>query len=258
MRPVRILALALLACAGCTFGDGDPFGEVTAHIAARYEERADRDAGDGWQKLTSELEVKLSEMAITIDAVELVDLGGAAAIAFDPANPPPGYSLCHNGHCHSDEGALVDYEDIVAELGGNSDAARTALVLTGGNVDLLADQTLPLACTGACMLGMGHVARVRVGISSVTIAGAVRDGLAEPRFEGEQPLALDLSGGVLEAPVDLPFDDDHEPKVAIALELALSATLFDAAIDATGAVDAAAVSTAFTENNLRITIEREQ
>ncbi len=59
----------------------------------------ERDVGDGWQRLASDFEVKLDDVSLTLQALALLP-GAEAALAFDPAAPPPGYSLCHNGHCH--------------------------------------------------------------------------------------------------------------------------------------------------------------
>jgi hypothetical protein len=196
-----------------------------------------------------------------VSAVELVDLGGTEALSFDPANPPPGYSLCHNGHCHSDEGALVDYEAIEAELSGDDATRRTALQLEGAEVDLLAGEPLALACVGDCSLGMGHIARIRIGVHELHLAGKVRDGLAEPRFEGDMDIGADVDlaeggAGVLEVTVDLPIDDEHEPEIHIDLSLTMSAGLFDDAIDDGGMLDAAAVSAALGEQTIDTNIQR--
>ncbi|MNS53348.1 hypothetical protein D3C72_861010 [compost metagenome] len=53
----------------------------------------------------------------------------AGSATFDPANPPPGYSLCHGGHCHRDDGALVDYADIPVGTGA-APASKRLMVLT--------------------------------------------------------------------------------------------------------------------------------
>ncbi len=261
--PHSAVLVALCACGtGCAFDAGTPFGTVTATLSGAYELRDDRDRGDGFQKLTSELEVRLSALVLVADAVELVDLWGVDAVTFDPSNPPPGYGLCHNGHCHRDDGALVDYEDIAAELGGATGSSTTRLTLLAGELDVLTGAVLTLACVDACTLGRGHVGRVRLGVSELSLEGEVRDGLATPRFDGVLPLAATVSlaaegaGGVLEAAVDLPLDDDHEPQITVALTLTASAALLDDAIGDDGALSEEALRAAFAEQRLATTIER--
>ncbi len=57
----------------------------------------------------------LEELSFDIDTITYRLASESLLSAFDPQNPPPQYSLCHNGHCHHDDGHLVDYEDIVLE-----------------------------------------------------------------------------------------------------------------------------------------------
>ena len=235
-------ALAFGGTTGCTFAEGEPYGLVSASMQARYELRADRDVGDGsWQKLTSEMEVRLDEARLVVDLVELIDAGtGAVGLSFDPANPPPGYTLCHNGHCHSTGGDLVDYEDIQAELaGGEGATSTTALALRSGTQDLLSDEAIALDCgpeggdpERQCQLGAGYVSLVRATASRLEVGGMLRDGLAEPRFAGERAFEAtisllptaddDATSGVLETAVDLPLDDDSASRITLSLSVVAS------------------------------------
>jgi hypothetical protein len=253
MTRISASALGLVAfclVGGCAFGDGEPFGVVTAGLDARYLERDDREAGEGFQKLTNEFQVRLDEVSLTIDLIELVDTGGGAAPSFDPANPPPGYSLCHGGHCHADDGRLVAYEDIAAELADGGEGARVALRLAGAEADLLVAAVLPLSCEESCVIGAGHLGQARLSASNLAIRGVVRDGLAEPRIVGELSFvaSLDLlpSEGepatALTALIDVPLDDDHDPAIELRFEVFPTAALFDGIdfsalpADATGAI----------------------
>ncbi|RAL25332.1 hypothetical protein DL240_03735 [Lujinxingia litoralis] len=97
------IAAAALSLPACAFTDGSPWGRVLATL-----------------ELSPPSGATLSEVGISsVRLIREVD-GQAGSADFDPANPPPGYSLCHNGHCHSDDGRLVDYASIASESGGGS------------------------------------------------------------------------------------------------------------------------------------------
>ncbi len=38
-------------------------------------------------------------------------------VVFDPANPPPGWKLCHRNHCHNEDGRVASYQQVMAEIG---------------------------------------------------------------------------------------------------------------------------------------------
>jgi hypothetical protein len=90
-----VLAAGLLA-ASCAWEAGTPFATLEASLDARLEVPRDRDLGDGWQKLASGYELAIQQLEVEAGEIALLD-PGAGARGFDPANPPPGYSLCHNG-----------------------------------------------------------------------------------------------------------------------------------------------------------------
>lgn len=228
---------ALVAC-GCTLSPGDWFATVAPTFESRYVLRADRNVEEGWQKLNTLYEIKMTRATVTIRAVELHALGGAEQPgAFDPSQPPDGYSLCHNGHCHRDDGALVPYEVIAAEISGG-DAVQPEIVATlpVGEQDLLAPARRPLSCDPRCGLPLTHVRRARAAITAVAFEGVVREGRAPARLEGEVVWrweAATLAEGTAEEPVsldcplDLPADGAHPPKVSLDLSLQVGARLFD-------------------------------
>ena len=79
-------------------------------------------------KTSKNYEIAFNELSVTGLGLSIeVVTDSAGAEVFDPTNPPPGYSLCHNGHCHHDSGELVDYEDIQLELNEQSGGNTTAL-----------------------------------------------------------------------------------------------------------------------------------
>lgn len=240
-RPLRWAALAgalvgsgaLLAggalAQGCAWGEGEPFATLTARIEARLEVPADRDLGDGWQMLASNYQIAIDTLVVEAGTVALGDAGEGAGV-FDPANPPPGYTLCHNGHCHAQDGSLVPYEEIAGELGGSG--VVTVARLPVGALDLAAGEGRGLECTPSCDLPLADIVVAALDVTRVQAGGRVRDGGSPPRFPGERAWALDLvlTGDqplVLSSPLDLPADRGHEPDVALDLTLALTSRIFD-------------------------------
>jgi hypothetical protein len=225
----RIAILLATALAGCAFGDGGHFAELSARLEAELDRPADRDAGGGFQTLASEFEVELTRFELELVEVQLLDTGGA--LSFDPANPPPGYSLCHNGHCHADDGRLVSYEDIAAELAQGGGSAPV-VVLPVGLLDLLAGESRALACEPECGLPRADIGVALAPIAAIAMAGVVRDGrdparIAETIWEFEATPA-EGEARSLDARLDLPADREHAPDVELTVSLAPTVGVLDA------------------------------
>lgn len=126
-----ILALGMVSVGGC-LGEGQPWGLVEVELAVGFEVGPSR-LEAGRLKTARDYRIAIESVELRVETVELVASGGSN-ITFDPSRPPPGYSLCHNGHCHADDGRLVDYEDIVRELAGGAGGgtANTLVSLQGG------------------------------------------------------------------------------------------------------------------------------
>jgi hypothetical protein len=235
------LLLAAVAASGCTLSAGRWFADLEPTFEARYTSRADRDVGGGWQKLNTLYEVRLTRALVTVAGIELQEFGGGggggAGTIFDPANPPPGYSLCHNGHCHRDDGALIPYDQIAAELaGGGAAGPRTVVSLPVGEADLLAPARRDLTCDPGCGLPETQVQRARATLTRVVLEGLVREGRLPARLDGEIPwrwdavLAADTGQAApvaIDAAVDLAADNAHPPDVQLDLTLTIDARLFD-------------------------------
>jgi hypothetical protein len=233
-----LLFAALVAGAGCTFEPGRWFGVLRPSLTAGWRLPADRDAGEGWQRLSNDYQVKASSATIELGDVPLLAVaGGGGAVRFDPASPPPGYSLCHNGHCHAADGRLVPYAEIEAELAGGRGGAglTTAVTLRApGVLDLLAASVRTLSCNPACNLDRTRILRASATVGTLSIEGTVRDGRQPPRI-AEMPFRWRLTGGgdagpappTLEAELDLPIDGKHPPLVDLGLRVELSPAVFD-------------------------------
>jgi hypothetical protein len=231
-----IAALGLLAQA-CALGPGEPLGLLEdPTLSARYVQDAPgREAGGGFQRLASDYQVRVTAATLEVGPLALVAREGGGDATFDPANPPAGYSLCHNGHCHADDGRLVDYDDILAEQGGGA-AARTVVSLVPPPLpDLAGPQAaVALACEPACLIASpAEVREVGAPLRRLALTGVVRDGRAPARFAGEVPFTLDVAlpagdGGLaLVSDVDLPVGREHPPRIRMALALELGPSLFD-------------------------------
>jgi hypothetical protein len=217
------------ALSGCTFDDGEPFATVTGSVRAAYELPADRASAGGWQRLSNDYEVQIERAALDGVRVALEETGSAGA-AFDPARPPPGYSLCHGGHCHADDGRLVPYDEVAA-AGGAGAGPRELAALAAGALNLLAPADHPLACqTPPCELPFATVRRVRMTPGDLTLSGRVRDGASPPRLAGEHPFAVELAADALApltAAVDLPADGRAPPRVELRVAVTVGPRLLD-------------------------------
>jgi hypothetical protein len=233
-----LLVPLCLAGPACTLEPGGWFGSLSASLTAAYGLRPDRDAGDGWQRLSNDYQVKVTAARLELGDIRLLAAGEGSAMArFDPARPPAGYSLCHNGHCHRADGRLVPYAEIEAELAGGQGAAGLTAAVTlipPETLDLLVPSDEALPCTPDCNLDRGRILRAAAPVTVLSIEGAVRDGRQPPRLV-ETPFRWQLAGGgdaaaappTLEGELDLPLDRRHPPVVDLGLRVELGAAIFD-------------------------------
>lgn len=234
------LLLPLLLLAGCAWEPGEGFAVVEPTVRAGYTTLPSRDAGGGFQRLSSDFQVRVSAASLQLASIALLGSasgGGGGSTTFDPANPPPGYSLCHGGHCHRDDGALIDYEDIQAELngGGGSTAATIVTLPVGASVDLLAPETRTLQCQPDCELPRTSVTRGRWTVTGLSLQGTVRDSRQPPRLTGERPFRFVVAPAstpepllVMNGELDVPSDRENEPRVKLGLSLDVTPAVFDA------------------------------
>ncbi|MEC9465765.1 MAG: hypothetical protein VX834_08280 [Myxococcota bacterium] len=123
----RMLWVAgLMLVMGCDLPAGESWRSLNMSLDVVFDPEA-RMQDNGRIKTSKNYEIAFNEWGVAGLGLSVeVVTDSAGAEVFDPINPPPGYSLCHNGHCHHDSGELVDYEDIQLELnqqsGGNTSA----------------------------------------------------------------------------------------------------------------------------------------
>lgn len=193
-------ALLLLAVGGCAFDDGQPWGLLQPTLTAVHERPDDRLDEDG-RFITA------NDYALEIETVELqlerlvfeLDGSGAGSAAFDPAQPPPGYSLCHNGHCHAADGSLVAYADIEAELAQQSGGGAAITLITGADVLALSAEPVEVElgpCPNGCFVERGELLGVRVHTTRLKVVGRAFDRLtgdAQRLPDEGVPVELDVA-----------------------------------------------------------------
>lgn len=220
MSPI-LLALALT---GCTFQPGTAFGRLDAFSAdLSFEAGAARDLGDGVVLTDEGYAVALQALAVQVASIELQELQGAGGVTFDPANPPEGYGLCHGGHCHADDGSLVGYDEIIAELsGGSAEYVGIVSATLAQEVDLLAGGPGDLGLQGA-LLPQAELSRFAVVATTLRGQALVSgDALSAPlalRWE------LPMEGW--STSTEILLDRDQPEGVSVEAELVLSGTLWD-------------------------------
>jgi hypothetical protein len=230
MRSAGPLTLAgALAFAGCATGPGHGFGEITeVTLDLGFTPGEARDLGDGGFLTDLGYRVHLDRFEVGLTELRLEQLPGAGGgLAFDPADPPAGYTLCHNGHCHAEDGSLHSYEEVEAEA--TSGAASWTPVVAydlDREVDLLGDglETLP-DCEQDCALPQVHVQRVSLDVRSVSLQATIHDDDAGTT-EWAAAIEADATSSLL-GTLNLPFDRDHDPVVRLDLTATVDGTLLD-------------------------------
>lgn len=223
----RAVVLALLLASGACLEPGAPWGRVQVALVVAFDPPAERlDAGR--IKTARDYRVEVERIDIEVAALAVVTL--AEGVMFDPADPPAGYSLCHNGHCHSDDGRLVPYE----EIAGGGAEGEAIVTLAGGEVALAPGQTEVVApLTGCPPRGCDIMAPARIGslelaLDRIEITGRAFDGGAAGRLPAEGvPFVIDLPAVRLVRGVDAAFGPVERLGLAVAARLEVPAHLFD-------------------------------
>lgn len=225
-RPPAVALLPFLA--GCTFAPGGPMStlhevRVTGEAAA-----TELETGDGRT-------VALDRAELVLGTVSLQALaGGGGGGSFDPADPPEGFSLCHNGHCHYVDGSLWSYGEIEVWLAGDSASwsevgalVHPAAYASDGTpdevrLDLLDPEDL-VRFEGPLLLGTGDLDRVHLD-GTLLLAGRIVQGAQEAEISMNASLAEGLVGNL-----GVEVDRDLPAAVALDLSWTLPADLLEGA-----------------------------
>jgi len=236
-----LFALGTVLLTSCATEQGQPWGALALSTKVQLHVPADRLVPGGWVRTAAGYAMRLDRVEVDVREVAVrVQTSSGGSGVFDPANPPANYSLCHNGHCHRDDGALVDYADIEAELlaAAGKSAAPAGVVLA------LAEQTtattqggevsLPqCSASERCALPRGELATATVRVAALRVVGAVRD-LDADRLQGRE-LALDLHVDLgaeaspmgVSAPLSGSLDNGEPAGVNLALRLVVQPLWLD-------------------------------
>jgi hypothetical protein len=237
----RRLALGLTSVlmAGCTFVPGTGFAQLGPEsLAIVLQPGEGRIDGDGRLKTDLGYRVRFDTLRLAVSDLTFQSAGGTAGpvnatAVFDPAKPPAGYSLCHNGHCHRSDGALIDYADIQAEMqsGGAPAFSDTLKVPLPATLDLLplgTKRTLTF-CASTCHLDRGDWKRAQLGLGTLEASGSVRDGSSEARLGpgGERRWTLRLTPTAMTRRIDVTISRSSPAILSLPTQLSLSDQLFD-------------------------------
>jgi hypothetical protein len=223
---VKFSLLALLPLVfGCAFDAGHGFATVeAASLEGRFEPGPARRIEGGF--LTDlGYAVALEQLTLEVDELGLDSLTTAGAGGtFDPAHPPPGYTLCHGGHCHADDGSLVSYAEVEAEIAGGGGFSRVVTFDSGKTADLLDPESQSLGDGDPSNeLAQTTFRRVVVAVERFELRGEVSYDELEPR-----ELHVALAGGLdLDAPFDLVIDEKGLGPIVLDATLVLDGTLLD-------------------------------
>jgi hypothetical protein len=196
----EIVALAVLASA-CAFEEGEGFATIeSAALTASFDPGSRRDPDgtllvrEGYRLTLEALEVELSGLVLA-EARTISGTGGV----FDPASPPAGYTLCHGGHCHHEDGRLVPYADVQAEItaGGGTAFADLVTMSAPGPFALGEPRAIVFsAFDPSPFLRESTIARVTLRLAKLAVRGTLAGDALGP---DPVPLAVEL------APIELAF-----------------------------------------------------
>ena len=203
-RSALLLAGALLvAPLGACLDAGLPWGTLETSMEARFDPSEGRLDEQGRLKTSQSYVVALDEITVSFDAFSIV-LASTGSASFDPSNPPAGYSLCHNGHCHSDSGALVDYETIALEMANGTGGARFSVGLDSKSWTLTTEEVsvgVSPCDPSPCELPRGELAGLELSMGTLTLRGTAHDTLTGDAarlpeegwsFEVSEPITVPL------------------------------------------------------------------
>ncbi len=196
--------LGIAFFSSCAFDDGNPWGWVNTDLTI--------------ESVPPSAEVSLDSQSAIVESIRLLVPGESAGGVpdFDPSDPPPGYSLCHNGHCHADDGSLVDYEDIIAGTGGAA-SGPTAIVTRQIQSDF--DLTTRIE-ERLKIVEQTQITEVEVLIERLNLSGTLNDGR---RLE----VSLNLRNSPLEAPIRYDVGRYEPEEQELTIVLSWPADLFD-------------------------------
>jgi hypothetical protein len=210
----------------CTFEPGTGFATLAgADVEAALVPGEARDLGGGAVLTDLGYHVAIEELRIDGLVLALEELQGGS-VEFDPANPPPGYTLCHGGHCHAEDGSLVDYADVEAELAGDdAEFVPIASLAYAQTFDLLAPEVAHTdEVTPSPELELASVSRASLTPGPLTVVATASEG----QLSDDRPFAIEVVPEPFTTGFDLEIDRSAPESFALDAALVVDGTLFDA------------------------------
>jgi hypothetical protein len=189
-----LLLLCGLALGGCAWEPGQGFAVVEPTVRATYESLPDRTADNGYQRLSSDYQVRVEAASLHLSDIELLASadggGGSNVVVTLPVGEP--------------------FNILASEPRAVGCEPGCALPETQVSQGRWSVQSLHFEGT------------VRDSRATPRFPGERRFKLDLATTDGDEPVA------VLDGAVDLPSDRSTPPQAKLDLELALTAVLFDA------------------------------
>jgi len=233
--PRAALAVFLLTImVSCELSPGNPW--TVADIQAEVVWDTDgRPMDDGSLKTAKNYRLDFESMSLSFASVQVETAVNGADTSFDPSDPPEGYSLCHNGHCHNEAGELIDYEAIILML-GSGDA--TGLVVTRASttevsVDVARNRSTQTITFGRCddRLALCEVGPADIRAVSLTLSKAVlRVRVTHDTHFPAPGVVVDVSvpmDSKLSAVTSVKLGVDAPQKVSLRARLAITPQIWD-------------------------------
>ncbi|MEB3300203.1 MAG: hypothetical protein VKO21_12070, partial [Candidatus Sericytochromatia bacterium] len=239
--------MLLLSLMGCVAAPGQGFGTVPqASLTLSWQGKGRVPTGETavWRSASHLFVLEDGGLSVRTGPLVLegttgtarTDAAGGAATSFDPAAPPAGFSLCHNGHCHAADGRLVPYDQVPLELARANGELVTQDFLSLGPAGLpdpvgvsRPQAEIALSCVG-CALPEGRLVSTALGLEAVRLSGTVtsRDPL-NPLDGDVRRFVLDWTGPALvfRDAVDLPLSWTRPERLALRAQLEMPEDLLD-------------------------------
>jgi hypothetical protein len=225
------LPLAALLASSCTFQPGGAFGSVeSATFTARFAPPASRLDDAGQIKTDTGYRVRVDALAVTADDLDFQYTSGTGATGatFDPSKPPPGYLICHNGHCDREDGALVPYDEVAAELSGGTLKTLSALLLPIDRRFDVASGVGQATLTTGTPLARNTWTRAVLKLRTLEATGSVTDGTSKNRLGGQaREWSLTVSPEAFNRKIEVPIDRSNSGKLGLAATFTLTEKLWD-------------------------------
>lgn len=234
----RLSVLVALLVAGCAFEAGEPIGRLSPSLSVALDLGEGRVVDGRWLTST-DYAIALSsfEVAVRSLSIGLTSSGAATTVAFDPSSPPEGYGLCHGGHCHADDGRLVTYEDIEAELAreGLEPEHLLTVPVSGGLASLEIDSgQVPVAlgdCPERCAVTTSRLVSATVALDVARVSMRVYDRrVGDGARLPPEGLSLDVDvaiGAAVKARLTGEFGPDEPAETALHATLLVDDSVFD-------------------------------